>query len=48
MNFMPKGAAMPKNLGADIAHAELAERLADQALAHEVDALRPAGRRLAG
>jgi hypothetical protein len=38
----PKGGGQAEYFGADIAHAELAERLADEAGAHELAAARPA------
>ena len=37
-----EGPGEPEHLGADVAHAELAQRLADQALAHVLRALCPA------
>ena len=42
-----EGPRETEDLGADVAHAELAQGLADQALAHMVGALRPALRPLA-
>ena len=47
MKRIPNGCGHAKDFGADVADAELAERLADQAFAHEIDALCPAGRPLA-
>ena len=44
MKLHVEGRGHAEDLGADVADAELAERPADEAVAHVVDALRPAGR----